>query len=129
MCDNNCSPTIMSKILNSVGIQDAEQVKRIIKRESQPKVDFSRLPSSLEKCLAEPDKRPNTYRLCKSLVAKKGASANDVLGRKPHADISSVSARCYRSLQQDMLGARLPAVNIEAKVHDALGYGIPNLNL
>ena len=129
MCDNNCSPTIMSeKILNSVGILDADQVKRIVKRESIPSVDFSRLPTSLEKCLAQPDTRPNTYRVCQTLISKKGASANDVLGKK-HTDIGSVSAKCYRSLQQDMLGARLPAVNIEAKVHNALGYGIPNLNL
>lgn len=119
----------MSKILNSIGIQDANQVKRIIERENTPSVDFSRLPSSLDKCLAEPDKNPNAYRVCETLIAKKGASANDVLGKRKHTDIGSVSANCYRVLQQDMLGARLPAMNIEAKVHNALGYGIPNLNI
>ena len=120
----------MSEILlNRVGIRDTDHVKNIIKNQPKEPIDFSKLPSSLDNCLAKPDKRPNTYRVCETVIAKKGASANDVLGKKRPADISSVSARCYRSLQQDMLGAKLPAMNIEAKVHNALGYGIPNLNL
>lgn len=120
----------MSEILlNRVGIRDTEHVKNIIKNQPKKKIDFSKLPSSLEKCLAKPDKNPNAYRVCETLIAKKGASANDVLGKRKHTDIGSVSANCYRVLQQDMLGARLPAMNIEAKVHNALGYGIPNLNL
>ena len=119
----------MSEILlNRVGIRDTEHVKNIIENQPKEKIDFSKLPSSLERCIEEPDTKPNTFRVCASLIAKKGASASEILGRK-HTDIGSVSARCYRSLQQDMLGARLPSVNIEAKVHDALGYGIPNLKI